>query len=155
MRRIALLLLVAAVVALVAQTATAAQTPASYRAQLNRICRSYTPKLKASQQTMRAALQAKHEKVFGAALADLMRLTLEQDAKIRRTPVPAALRTQMAPILRLFSTADAHVRNAALAASKGNVPAVLRELQLVAKLTPALNRRLDRAGLRDCGSNQT
>jgi hypothetical protein len=148
-------LLVAAVLAVGAQTANAAQTPAGYRAHLNGICRSYTPKLKANQQTMRAALAAKHEKVFGAALANLMRLTLEQDAKIRRTPVPAALRAQMSPILRLFRTADAHVRNAALYASRGNVPQVLKELQLVAKVTPALNRRLDRAGLKDCGSNQT
>ena len=90
-----------------------------------------------------------------AALADLMRLTLEQDARIRRTPVPPALRAQMAPILRLFRIADTHVRRAATYGSNGNVRGVLAELQQVAKITPELNRRLDRAGLRDCGSNQT
>ena len=154
MRLLSALLVVAALVA-GAQTAAAAQTPTSYRAHLNAICRSYTPKLKAGQQTMRAALKANHAKVFGAALADVMRLTLEQDAKIRRTPVPVALRAQMAPILRLFRTADIHVRLAAAHGSDGNVRGVLAELQEVAKVTPALNRRLDRAGLRDCGSNQT
>jgi hypothetical protein len=151
-RALALLVLVGLVSA--AQTAAAA-TPAGYRAQLNGICRSYTPKLKADQQTMQAALKANHAKVFGAALADLMRRTLEQDAKIRRVPVPAALRTQMRPILQLFRTADIHVRLAAEYGSKGNVRGVLAELQKVAKITPTLNRRLDRAGLRDCGSNQT
>lgn len=147
--------LVVAVLVLGSQAAAAAPTPASYRAQLNRLCRSYTPKMKADQQTMQAALKANHAKVFGAALADLMRLTLEQDARIRRTPVPPALRAQMNPILRLFAMADVHVRRAAAYGSKGNVRGVLSELQLTAKITPQLNRRLDRAGLRDCGSNQT
>ena len=151
-RALAVLVLVGLVSA--AQTA-AATTPAGYRAQLNRICRSYTPKLKADQQTMQAALKANHTKVFGAALADLMRRTLEQDAKIRRTPVPPPLRAQMRPILELCRTSDIHIRLAADYGSKGNVRGVLAELQKVAKITPALNRRLDRAGLRDCGSNQT
>lgn len=154
MRRF-LALLVVGLLAVGAQSAAAAQSPSAYRAQLNRLCRSYTPKLKADQQTMQAALKAQHAKVFGAALADLMRLTLEQDARIRRTPVPPALRAQMAPILRLFRIADTHVRRAATYGSKGNVRGVLAELQQVAKITPELNRRLDRAGLRDCGSNQT
>jgi hypothetical protein len=111
--------------------------------------------MKADQQTMQAALKANHAKVFGAALADLMRLTLEQDVKIERTPVPTALRAQMTPILRLFRKVDVHVRRAAVYGSKGNTRGVLSELQLTAKLTPELNRRLDRAGLRDCGTNQT
>jgi len=153
MRGLIAVLVLAAVV--LGSQAAAAATPASYRAQLNRLCRSYTPKMKADQQTMQAALKANHAKVFGAALADLMRLTLEQDAKIARMPVPPALRTQMTPILRLFRKVDVHVRRAAAYGSKGNTRGVLSELQLTAKLTPELNRRLDRAGLRDCGSNQT
>jgi hypothetical protein len=153
--RFSVVLLIVAGLALSAQAAAAAPTPASYRAQLNRLCRSYTPKLKADAQTLRAALKANHAAVFGSALADLMRLTLEQDGKIRRTPVPTALRTQMKPILGLFRTADVHVRRAAAYGSQGNVRGVLGELQQVARITPALNRRLDRAGLRDCGSNQT
>src|SRR3954465_1835587 len=124
-RALALVVLVGALVSAV-QTAAAA-TPAAYRAQLNRICRSYTPKLKADQQTMQAALKANHTKVFGAALADLMRRTLEQDAKIRRTPVPTALRARMRPILELFRTSDIHIRLAADHGSKGNVRGVLAE----------------------------
>jgi hypothetical protein len=153
MRGLIAVLVLAAVV--LASQAAAAATPASYRAQLNRLCRSYTPKMKADQQTMQAALKANHAKVFGAALADLMRLTLEQDVKIERTPVPPALRAQMTPILRLFRKVDVHVRRAAAYGSRGNTRGVLSELQATAKLTPELNRRLDRAGLRDCGSNQT
>lgn len=136
------------------QPAAAAPTPSSYRGQLNRLCRSYTPKLKADAETMRAALKASHAKVFGAALADLLRLTLEQDGRIERTPVPTVLRPQMIPILRLFRIADVHMRRAATYGSKGNSRGVFSELQQVSRITPELNRRLDRAGLRDCGSNQ-
>jgi hypothetical protein len=154
MKRLAALLLVA-VLALAAQAAAAAPTPASYRAQLNRLCRSYTPKLKRDEKDMREALKVHDAADFGLALAHMMRLTLAQDAAIVRTPVPVAMRAQMKPILGLFRAADVHVRRAAKFGTSGNVQGVLRELQATAKITPELNRRLDRAGLRDCGSNQT
>src|SRR5215212_2723638 len=136
-------------------TQAAAATPAGYRAQLNKLCRSYTPKLKRDEADMRAALKVHDAEDFGIALAHMMRLTLAQDAAIERTPVPAALRAQMTPILRLFRASDIHVRRAAKFGAAGNVQGVLKELRATAKFTPELNRRLDRAGLRDCGSNQT
>ena len=148
-------LLVVLVLALAAQAAAAAPTPASYRAQLNRLCRSYTPKLKRDERDLREALKVHDAADFGLALAHMMRLTLAQDAKIERTPVPVSMRAQMQPILRLFRTMDVHVRRAAKFGTSGNVQGVLKELQATAKLTPELNRRLDRAGLRDCGSNQS
>jgi hypothetical protein len=147
--------LVIAALALGSQSAAAAPSPASYRAQLNRLCRSYTPKLKRDAEKMRQALTAKQPREFGLALAHSIRLTLAQDAAIEKAPVPVAMRAQMKPILRLFRTADGHLRRAAQFGSKGNVRGVLGELQQIAKLSPPLNRRLDRAGLRDCGSNQT
>ena len=155
MNRYATVLVVVAALALGAQSAAAAPTPSSYRAQLNRLCRSYTPKLKQDAEKMRQALTAKQPRAFGLALAHSIRLTLAQDAAIEKAPVPSAMRAQMRPILRLFRTADGHLRRAAQFGSNGNVRGVLGELQQVAKLSPPLNRRLDRAGLRDCGSNQT
>ena len=153
MKRFVALLVIAAL-ALAAQAAAATPSPASYRAQLNRLCRSYTPKLKRDEQDLRQALKVHDAADFGLALAHMMRLTLAQDAAIVRAPVPAAMRAQMKPILRLFRTADVHVRRAAKFGTSGNVQGVLKELQETAKLTPELNRRLDHAGLRDCGSNQ-
>jgi hypothetical protein len=147
-------LLVIAALVLAAPVAAAAPSPSSYRAQLNRLCRSYTPKLKRDAQKMREALKANDANAFGVALAHMIRLTLAQDAAIVQTPVPAAMRAQMKPILGLFRAADVHLRRAAKFGSTGNVRGVLAELQRTSKLTPELNRRLDRAGLRDCGSNQ-
>ena len=76
-----LAVVVAIALGVVAPSAAAAQSPTSYRAQLNRICRSYTPKLKADQQTMQAALKAQHAKVFGAALADLRCVAVQHEAQ--------------------------------------------------------------------------
>jgi hypothetical protein len=154
MRR-SLVLVIVVALSFGASTAAAAPTPSTYRAQLNRLCRSYTPKLRRDAQDMRRALKVNDAADFGLALAHMMRLTLAQDAAIARTPVPAAMRAQMTPILRLFRMADVHIRRAAKFGTAGNVRGVLKELQDTSKLTPELNRRLDRAGLRDCGSNQT
>ena len=150
-----LAVVVAIALGVVAPSAAAAQSPTSYRAQLNRVCRSYTPKLKRDSQKMRQAANAKDAEAFGAALGHAIRLILTQDAYIEKAPVPVSMRAQMKPILQLFRTADGHLRSAVRLGIKHDVRGMLAEFNKVAKLTPSLNRRLDRAGLRDCGSNQT
>jgi hypothetical protein len=104
---------------------------------------------------MRQAANAKNAEAYGAALGHAIRLILTQDAYIERAPVPVAMRAQMKPILQLFRTADSYLRSAVRRGINHDVRGMLVEFNKVAKLTPALNRRLDRAGLRDCGSNQT
>jgi hypothetical protein len=150
-----LAVIVALALGAVAPSAAAAQSPSGYRAQLNRVCRSYTPKLKRDSAKMRKAANARDAEAFGAALGHAIRLILTQDAYIENAPVPTAMRAEMKPILQLFRTADGHLRRAVRLGISHDVRGMLAEFNQVAKLTPSLNRRLDRAGLRDCGSNQT
>ena len=139
----------------VAPSAASAQTPAGYRAQLNGLCRGYTPKFRADQKVMQKATRAKDWKAFGYALGHYLALALAQDRQIESTPVPSAMRTQMTPILRLLRTADGHARLALRNAVMGDSRGMVAELDKISKLTQPLNARLDRAGLRDCGSNQS
>ena len=132
-----------------------AQTPAGYRAQLNGLCRSYTPKFRADRKAMQKATKAKDWKAFGYALGHFLALALAQDRQIESTPVPPALRTQMTPILRLLRTADGHARLALRKGAMGDGPGMIAELDKISKLAQPLDGRLDRAGLRDCGSNQS
>jgi len=144
-----------AALAIVAPSAASAQTPASYRAQLNGLCRGYTPKFRADQKAMQTALATKDWKAFGFALGHYLGLALVQDKQIERTPVPAAMRTQMTPILRVLRTADGYARLALRKAATGDSRGMIAELDKISRLTRSLNGRLDRAGLRDCGSNQS
>ena len=97
----------------VAPSTASAQSPAGYRAQLNGLCRGYTPKFRADQKAMQKATKAKDWKAFGYALGHYLALALAQDRQIESTPVPSGMRTQMTPILRLLRTADGHARLAA------------------------------------------
>jgi hypothetical protein len=144
-------------IALAVGTAAAAPalTPAGYRAQLNRVCRSYTPKLKKLETAMAAAQKANNPRAFGVYLGLSLALVLEQDGRIERTPVPTAMRVEMAPILRQLKLADSHARLAVTDAVHGDSKGMIAELTKIAHLAPSLNRGLDHAGLRDCGSNQS
>jgi hypothetical protein len=135
--------------------AASASTPAAYRAQLNGLCRSYTPKLKRLEANMAGAQRANDPHAYGVYLGRSIALALEEDGRIERTPVPAAMRAQMTPIVRDLKLADSHARLTIADALHGDAKAMLAELGKMAQLAPSLNRRLDRAGLRDCGSNQS
>ena len=126
-----------------------------YRTQLNRLCRGYTPKFRADQKAMQTAAKTNDWKAFGFALGHYLGLALAQDKQIERTSVPAAMRTQMTPILRVLRTADGYARLALRKAALGDNRGMIAELDRISKLTRSLNARLDRAGLRDCGSNQS
>jgi hypothetical protein len=139
----------------VAPSAASAQTPAGYRAQLNGLCRGYTPKFRADQKAMHKATQTQDWKAFGYALGHYLGLALAQDRQIESTPVPSAMRTQMTPILGLLRTADGHARLALRKGAMGDGRGMLAELGKISKLAQPLNGRFDRAGLRDCGSNQS
>ena len=86
--------------------------------------------------------------------ANTSTLNLKQDAYIEKVPVPAAMQTQMGPTLRLLRTVDRHARLALLDANKKDLQGFMTEIKAIDRLVPLLNKRLDRAGLRDCGSNQ-
>ena len=139
----------------VAPSAASAQTPAGYRAQLNGLCRGYTPKLRADEKAIQRATKAKDWKAVGYALGHYLVLALAQDRQIESTPVPSAMRTQMTPVLRLLRKADGHARLALRKGAMGDSRGMIVELEKISKLAETLNARLDRAGLRDCGSNQS
>ena len=140
---------------LAASAATAATTPTQYRARVNAICRSYTPRLKALETTMTKAEKAKDSTALGVALGKFLVLGLAQDVQVEAQPVPTALRPQMTPILTLLKKIDGHIRAALRAAVAGNATGMSAQLTTVTTLAKPLNVKLDAAGLRDCGSNQT
>jgi hypothetical protein len=142
-------------IALLAVGAASAATPAAYRAQLNGICRGYTPTVKKLETAMNQAAAKKDYHAYGVALGELLILDLTQDRRVETVAVPSALKTQMTPILARMKKIDGHARQALLDAQKGNGTGLGAELTTIGTLAKPLNAQLDKAGLRDCGSNQT
>ena len=140
---------------LAAGAATAATTPTQYRAKVNGICRGYTPKLKALSVTMAKAEKAKDGMALGVALGKFLVYGLAQDLQVESQPVPAAMRARMAPILTLMKKIDTHVRAALRRALAKDGAGLSAELTAISTLAKPLNAKLDAAGLRDCGSNQS
>jgi hypothetical protein len=149
-----LAVIASAALGVVAPSAAVAQSPSAYRAQLNRHCRTFTPKFKRVEADLKKAVSTKDPKLFASALGQGLALNLKQDAYIEEVPVPAAMRTQMVPTLRLLRTLDRHARLALLDGNKRDRRGFITEVEEVDRLVPLLNKRLDRAGLRDCGSSQ-
>jgi hypothetical protein len=152
--RFRLAVLVAAALGVVASSSALAQSPAGYRAQLNRHCSTFTPKFKRVERDIEKAAKAKDLKGVAHALGQGLALNLAQDAYIEGVAVPVAMRTRMVPILRLLRRLDRHARLALRNAIKGDGRGFMAEVNEVDRIVPTLNKRLDRAGLRDCGSNQ-
>jgi len=140
---------------LAAGAAAATPSPAAYRTHLNAVCRSYTPGLDRAEASLSKAQKANDARGLGIAIGQLLGLGLAEDAKIVGTPVPAAMQAQMAPILSRLRTIDAHARLAISKAAAGDGKGMGAELAEIGRLSSGLNKRLDAAGLRDCGSNQS
>jgi hypothetical protein len=148
---------VAVVTALVAAAAATA-APANfvqYRAQVNGLCRSYTPTFKKLQADMANAKRAGDVHRYAYDFGKILGLTLAQGLRIEKTPVPADGRSRMAPTLRLLRTADAQLRRAIQAATAGDANAFKTQLTRLAKVAAPLNHSFDSVGLQDCGSRQS
>ena len=149
-------LAMAAAVALASAAATSAtrSNAAAYRAQVNAICRSYTPKFKSIESDMAAAKRAgdNHRYAYDAGFA--LALTLKQGLRVEQAPVPADAQRQMAAPLKLLHSVDLQLRRTLAAAVAGDSQAFVAESVKLAKLAAPLNHRFDAVGLRDCGSNQ-
>jgi hypothetical protein len=137
-----------------AATAVAAPTPASYRTGLNTMCRKSTVAIAKLTVELKRAAQAKDWHTFGFVTGQMLAIGLREDATIEATPIPAQLRPQMVPAIRILKKADATVREAVRMFVAGNAAGGLAELKKVQPLSGPINRYLDAAGLRDCGSNQ-
>ncbi len=140
---------------LAAGAAAATPSPAAYRAQMNAMCRSYTPAMMKAKANLSKAQKANDAHGMGVAIGQLLLLGLAEDAKIESTPVPAAMRAQMAPILSRLKAIDVHARLAITKAAAGDANGMGAELTKIGQLSTGLNKRTDAAGLRDCGSNQS
>jgi hypothetical protein len=138
------LALLAALVALLAATAASASTHAQYKAKLDAICRSYTPKLHREQTHLDTP----------QGLARLATLAVAQDDALLKQRVPTALVKSMRPLfvqLRLF---DREAKAALRAAHSGEPAASLHYLlRMQAALRP-LDKLFDSRGLRACGTEQ-
>jgi hypothetical protein len=148
---------VAAIGCLVPAAGAAAVTPspAAYRAHANAVCRTYTPTFKKAKANLTKAQKENDARGLGVAIGQLLALGLAEDAKIESMPVPAAMRTQMAPILSRLKAIDAHARLAISKAAAGDSNGMGAELTKIGQLSAGLDKRTDAAGLRDCGSNQS
>ena len=119
------------------------------------MCRSNTVKLHTLKADMTRAQQANDTRTVAFDLGALLGVGLREDAAIEAAPVPAQLRTEMAPAKRLLRAADAIVRKALQALAAGDGTGTVAELERLGSLDRPVNRYLDAAGLRDCGSNQS
>jgi hypothetical protein len=146
---------VVTMIALLAAGAATAATPASYRSEVNGICRSNTPTGKKIEHAMKQAAAKKDYRAYGVALGKLLILNLNQDRRIEAVPVPTPLAAQMAPIIARLKKIDMHTELALLSARQGDTTALAAELNAIGTLAKPLNAQFDKAGLRDCGSNQS
>jgi hypothetical protein len=153
-RRTACVLMTALVGAGSFAAGAGATSPSAYRARVNALCRTYTPKL---QQVEADALAAKRANNVHRLFYDLgyaVALALREDHAIEAIPVPAALQAQMGPILRVFRRVDGHATRFIADAQANDLNGALAELKPIDSLSAPTNRMLDRAGLPDCGSRQ-
>jgi hypothetical protein len=136
-------------------TAIATPTPAAYRTGLNAMCRKSTVAIAKLAVELRRAQQAKDWHRFGFVSGEMLGVGLREDATIEATPIPAQLRPQMVPAIRLLKKADAMIRQAIRMFVAGDGAGGVAELKKIQPLSAPVNRYLDAAGLRDCGSNQS
>jgi hypothetical protein len=130
-------------------------TASAYRAQLNGICRGYTPLMKKTEADAVAAKKAGNVHRVYYDLGFAVSLALREDAAIEAVQVPGTMQPQMAPILKIFRVIDGHARTFFADARKNDLKSAMAELTTIDKLSAPLNGMLDRAGLPDCGSRQT
>jgi hypothetical protein len=139
----------------VADSAASSGDAAAYRNRVNRICRSYTPKMKKLQTDALAAKRAGDNRRLAFTVGLSFGLALREDKEIESVPVPSELQRLMAPRLRALKTADATIRRFLAAVRVGDQAGAVAALRKIETLARPLNAMFDSAGLRDCGSNQT
>jgi len=126
----------------------------AYRAHVNGICRSYTPRFKSLEADMAKAQRAGNSHRFAEDFGTILGLSLAQGVRVEKTLVPADGRAQMAGPLRLLHSADSQLRRTIAAASAGDQSGFKSQLTKLSKISAPLNHSFDAVGLQDCGSRQ-
>src|ERR1700757_3564963 len=130
------LVLVSAAPLVVAAAATAsASNFTAYRAQVNGICRSYTPKFKKLEADMAPAKRTGDVHRYAYVFGKILGMGLAQGVRVERTPVPTDGRTRMAPTLRLLHAVDVQLRRVLLAATSGDQYGFKAELTKLGKVS--------------------
>jgi hypothetical protein len=126
----------------------------AYRAHVNGICRSYTPKLKRLETDMASAKRTGDQHRLAYDFGAILGMSLAQGVRIEKTPVPADGRRRMDGTLRLLHKVDLQVRRTIASASSGDVNGFRTQLVTLAKVSAPMNHSFDAVGLQDCGSRQ-
>lgn len=124
-----------------------------YRQHVNRICRSYTPRLKRLDSDIARAVRAGNANRAAGDFRQLLRLTLAETLDIQEVSVPANGRARMRRPLRLLHGFQVQLRRV-ITSSRTSAAALEVELQRLARVTPPVNRAFDAVGLQECGSRQ-
>jgi hypothetical protein len=132
----------------------AAPAPAGYRAKLDALCRSYTPKLESLDRRMTRAARANEYPVAVDALRRRLMLVLAEDARIAKVPVPDEMRAQVRPLLVLLRTADVHMRRALGKAGAGNDLEFFGEITKLDQVDSKIGKRFDRLGVSECAKHR-
>ena len=126
----------------------------AYRAHVNGICRSYTPKFKSLEADMAKAQHAGNAHRYAYDFGAILGLTLAQGVRVEKTPVPADGRARMARPLKQLHAADAQLRRTIAATTAGDASEFKSQLTKLARVAAPLNHSFDAVGLQDCGSRQ-
>src|SRR5436305_1287255 len=110
MQRVIALALITLSASIAASAATAGTPTTTYKAHVNAICRSYTPRLKAAAADMNRANAAGDKHRLAYDLGVLMGGSLSEGVKVETTPVPPTLKVAMAGPLRLLHSFDVTLR---------------------------------------------
>lgn len=127
----------------------------AYRAHVNALCRSYTPRMQVEAAGMTAARAAGDLHRFGYHLGVLMVLALREGLGVERTPVPADAAARMARPLGQLHLVDVQLGRVMSRVLAHDAAGVVAETAKLAHLQVPLNASFDAVGLRDCGSNQS
>jgi hypothetical protein len=143
-------------VALAAATAAFAggSNAAVYRAQVNAICRSYTPTFTRLESDMAAAKRAGDSRSYAYDVGALLALSLKETVRVEKAPVPSDARQRMSAPLKLLRTVELQLRRTIAAAVNADAQGFATESKKLARVAAPLNTSFDAVGLRDCGSNQ-
>lgn len=143
-------------VALAAATAALAggSNAAAYRAQVNAICRSYTPAFTRLESDLGAAKRAGDMHRYAYDVGAMLALTLKETVRIEKAPVPSDARQRMAAPLALLHTVELQLRRTITAAVNADAQRFEAESKKLGHVAAPLNKTFDAVGLRDCGSNQ-
>jgi hypothetical protein len=127
---------------------------AKYRAHLNAVCRGYSPKFRATEDAIAAAQSEQNRGVYFSSYGRFFSLIIAENASIESTVTPPAMKTLMAQPVALLKAIDPALRSGLSAAQQKASTGLVDAVTKANAASAAINRALDAAGLRDCGSNQ-